>query len=145
VAVRSGNAFHQVRLTNVSASLAVTIAVVAAIIVPLATETRARFQKLRLEQSVGEVIKDWSSKSSIEIMRIRVKPSRNFAEVWLVVDLPISAKGKFPETADFLTPMLLEDALRSALRDQLGSNYDIALRIQTRFSSQFQLSRAVSD
>ncbi len=124
------------RKLNFTASVFVTLAFLAAVVLQLGKSTYNRYLETRTESRVAQTIRDWADPVSVEIIRVDVNPKRKHADIWLIVDLPIEAAFKVSSIAGLLPESLREQPLVNVLQDELGPGYLVVVRFQNRIGAQ---------
>lgn len=127
------------RKLNFTASVFVTLAFLAVVVIQLGKSTYNRYLETRTEAEVAQAIRDWADPVSVEIIRIDVNAKRKQAEVWLIVDLPAEAQFKVSSVAGLLPEQLRENPLVDVLQSELGPGYLAIIRYQTRIGAQIIL------
>lgn len=122
------------RLTGFSAGLVANLCVLAFVLVQLASATYQRYEAARAETRVVENIIRWSEPVSVEIIRVDIRPARRAADIWLIIDVPITALETVQPMTDMVPQKLQEVSLIPLLAEELGVGYEITLRLQTRFA-----------
>ncbi|WP_425081107.1 DUF389 domain-containing protein [Ruegeria arenilitoris] len=124
------------RKLNFTASVTVTLAFLALVVLQLGKSTYNRYLETRTEAQVAQAIRDWADPVSVEVIRIDVNAKRKQADIWLIVDLPIEAAYKVSSVAGLLPESLRETPLVEILQDQLGPGYLVVVRFQNRIGAQ---------
>ncbi|WP_217355840.1 DUF389 domain-containing protein [Ruegeria sp. HKCCD7239] len=127
------------RKLSFTASVFVTLAFLAVVVLQLGKSTYNRYLETRTEARVAQAIRDWADPVSVEIIRIDVSAKRKHADLWLIVDLPIEAAFKVSSIAGLLPDSLRETPLVDVLEDELGPGYLIVVRFQNRIGAQLIL------
>lgn len=127
------------RKLSFTASVFVTLAFLAVVVLQLGKSTYNRYLETRTEARVAQAIRDWADPVSVEIIRIDVSAKRKHADLWLIVDLPIEAAFKVSSIAGLLPDGLRETPLVDVLEDELGPGYLIVVRFQNRIGAQLIL------
>lgn len=127
------------RVVGFSAGLIAITGFLGLIAAQLIASTVNRYHETRAEAALAAVIRDWSDPVSVELLRVDVRPRRNFAEVWLIVDLPIEAQYQIASVADMLPDSLRDTPLRKPVLEVLGPEYTVVFRYQTRIAAQIEL------
>jgi len=122
------------RLTRFSAGLVANLCLLAVVVVQLSNATFHRYSAVRAETRVVETVQNWAGPTSVEIVRVDVQPRRLRADLWLIVDVPVSVAERTMPLADALPDHLLEQPLMDRLSEELGIGYDVTVRFQTRFA-----------
>lgn len=130
------------RAANFSYGFVATTVLMAIILVQLSSATIDRYRKSRNEAVLIQKITEWADPVSVEIVRANVRPRRKLADIWLIVDLPLDSQFRVASAADLLPPELRKTPVRSVIREVLGSDYDVAVRYQTRFAGLVDLQTA---
>jgi len=107
------------------------------LLVQLGHATYTRYQKQEAEVQISDAIAEWAGEHPIEIVRIDVEPQQKIAEVWLIVDLPIEASYRVGSVAELLPPGIRREEIRDVIFDNIGHEYSVAVRYQTRIAGLF--------
>lgn len=122
------------RLTRFSAGLVINLVVLAVVVVQLGNATYQRYEAVRAETRIAARIHDWAAPTSIEILRVQVRPSRMHADIWVIIDVPV-AFASDAIALDAMLPDHLEDrSIMDELTEELGAGYEVTMRFQTRFA-----------
>ena len=127
--------------TRFGAGALATIVVVAILTLELSTVTLARFREARDEEQVVAAIRRFAGDEPIEVVRVDVL--RGYAtktvEIWLIVDVPLSAGQEIAAPAARVPETLRERNLRGYLLEVLGQEADVVLRVQLRYAGLIDL------
>ncbi len=107
------------------------------LLVQLGHATYTRYQKQEAEVQISDAIAEWAGEHPVEIVRIDVEPQQKIAEVWLIVDLPIEASYRVGSVAELLPPGIRREEIRDVIFDNIGHEYSVAVRYQTRIAGLF--------
>ncbi len=127
------------RLARFSLGYIATLLIIGGIAIELSRETFERFTATRLEAETGRAILDWAGEVPVELLRVDVNPNRDFAEIWLVVDLPLTSSSSIATVQTMIGDDLEGDELVTTLRRILGPKFEIAFRYQTRYAGAISL------
>ena len=131
------------RKLNFTASVVVTLAFLALVVIQLGTSTYNRYLETRTEAELAQTIRDWADPVSVEIIRVDVNAKRKHADIWLIVDLPIEAAYKVSSIVELLPESLRETPFVDVLRDELGPGYLVVVRFQNRIGAQIILGTEI--
>jgi uncharacterized membrane protein len=127
------------RKLNFTASVVVTLAFLAFVVLQLGKSTYNRYLETRTEAQLAQTIRDWADPVSVEIIRVDVNAKRKHADIWLIVDLPIEAAYKVSSIAGLLPETLRDTPLVDVLQKELGPGYLVVVRFQNRIGAQIIL------
>ncbi|MEM8731624.1 MAG: DUF389 domain-containing protein [Pseudomonadota bacterium] len=130
----SGILKHRRRRASFGVGLAVTLALLGFVAVQLTVATVHRFEGTRLEGELAVRIAEWADPTSVEVIRLDVRPRRRTADLWLIVDLPFDASQEVESIAESLPDKIRMNPVREVIADVLGEGYIVAIRFQTRIA-----------
>ena len=116
------------------AGMFLTSLFLAAIVAQLGRATYLRYVETNAEAKLAQLIAEWADPVSVEVLRVDVKPSRQFADVWVMVDLPADSQYRVSSVADLLPEELKRVSLRDLILERLGPGYSVAIRYNTRIA-----------
>jgi uncharacterized hydrophobic protein (TIGR00271 family) len=116
------------------AGLFLTGLFLAAIVAQLGRATYLRYLETDAEARLVRLIVEWADPVSVEVLRVDVKPHRQIADVWVMVDLPADAQFRVASIADLLPQDLKRESLKDLVLDRFGPGYRVIIRYSTRIS-----------
>lgn len=122
------------RRAGFRASVAITLVALGLMGLHLVNETVNRFTESRNESRIARAVVDWAQSASVEIVRVDVKRRLRRADLWVIVDLPISAIYSDKPIAQNLPETLGDRPLREVVLDQLAPDYRAVIRFQIRYA-----------
>ncbi len=122
------------RRIKFSVGVVITFSFLAAIVLQLMNATYNRYNETKMEVRFANAIQAWADPTSVEIIRIDVKPKRKTADVWLIVDVPLETQYTITTIADLIPKHMREVTLLSVATSALGREYSLVVRYQTRIA-----------
>ena len=127
---------NKLRIRRFSVSVILTLVVLSVIIYQLGQATYNRYLETETEAVLAERIDEWADPYNVEIIRLDVNARNMTAELWAIVDLPLSAQDQITSVAGSLPEKLRQIPIATVFEATLGKGYVVTVRYQTRITGQ---------